>query len=197
MRFQKYLILVTLIVAALSFVYALSFCGGTIYQYQTFYDPVRDVEMFEGIRALFKASQTYNDILIWLTIAFIIIVVLNYVMATQKRRNYYVTNYISIIVTIVYAVALAAVIILFVVQTYSLFIVIDRESVEIAYNRIIGNFKYSTINFIMGYIMAGVIIANACLLIFNLVWKVKLMKGEKKLLAKQPVQIAEAAEEAV
>ncbi|MDE5942590.1 MAG: hypothetical protein K2H30_00075 [Clostridia bacterium] len=197
MRFQKYLILVTLIVAALSFVYALSFCGGTIYQYEIYYDPGRDIETFEGVRALYNASQTYNDILIWLTIVFILVVIINYIMATQKRRNYYVTNYISIILTIVYAVALAAVIVLFVVQTYSLFILIDRESVEAVYNRTIGGFKYSTINFIMGYVMAGVLIANACLLIFNLVWKVKLMKGEKKLLARQPAKSEEVIEEAV
>ena len=82
MRFQKYLILAILIVAALSFVYALSFCGGTVYQYGTLYDQVNDKEKVEGAKALFEASQRYNDILIWLAVAFILVVVLNYVMST-------------------------------------------------------------------------------------------------------------------
>ena len=197
MRFQKILILISLIVAALSFVYALSFCGGTIYQYQEFYDPVRDEADFEGIAELVRASQHYNDILVWLSIVFILVVVLNYVMATNKRRNYYVTNYISIILTVVYAVVFAALIILFVVNTYSLFILVDRVEVGEVYAEINGKFNYSTINFILGYIMAGVIVVDAALLVFNLVWKVKLMKGEKKLLAAQPVQSEEKAEEAV
>ena len=199
MRFQKILILITLIIAALSFVYALSFNGGTIYQYEVFYDKNHDTEMFKGIRDLFNASQKYNDILIWLSIAFILVVVLNYVMATNKRRNYYVTNYISIILTVVYAVVFAAVIILFVVNTYSLFVVIDKDAVGQIYNELNGDgsFKYSTINFIMGYILAGVIIANAGLLVFNLIWKVKLMKGEKKLLAAAPVHSEEIPAEEV
>ena len=200
MRFQKILILISLIVAALSFVYALSFCGGTIYQYQVFYNPSADTASYEGVLELVHASQSYNDILIWLSIVFILVVVLNYIMATNKRRNYYVTNYVSIILTVVYAVVFAALIVVFVINTYSLFVLVDRVEVGEAYEFIYGegNFKYTTINFILGYVMAGVIVIDATLLVFNLVWKVKLMKGEKKLLEASAVQSEQpAAEEGV
>ncbi len=195
MRFQKYLILAILIVAALSFVYALSFCGGTIYQYGTLYDPANDKEKVEGAKALFEASQRYNDILIWLAVAFILVVVLNYVMATTRRRKYYITNYISIGLTIAYALAFAAVLAWIVMDTYSLFIVIDKD---LAAAKFLGTegFKYSTINFILGYVVVGISALSACLMIFNLVWKIILMKGEKKLLAAAPVN-SETAKEAV
>ena len=189
MRFQKYLILAILIVAALSFVYALSFCGGTIYQYSTLREKMPDA------KALFDASQKYNDILIWLSVVFILVVVLNYVMATHRRRNYYATNYVSIILTAVYALAFAAVLAWLVTDTFSLFKAIDRDLAEASYLGTEG-FKYSIVNFILGYIVVGISAVSACLILFNLIWKVKLMKGEKKLLAAAPVK-NEIAEEAV
>jgi hypothetical protein len=185
MKFQKILMLVTLIVAALSFVYALSFCGGTVYQYGTLYLKTTDTERVAGARALFLTSQNYCDILITLSIIFILVVVLNYVMASQSRRNYYLTNYISIILTIVYAVVLSILLIVFVSQTFSLFLAVDKEAAITRYERLNGegSFKYSISNFILGYIMAVIIICDAVALVLNLIWKIKLMQGERKLLA--------------
>ncbi|MDE6598043.1 MAG: hypothetical protein K2K60_05350 [Clostridia bacterium] len=198
MRFQKYLVLAVLIVAALSFVYALSFCGSTIYQYGTLYDSLNDKEYVDGAKALFEASQKYNDVLLWLSIVFILVVVLNFVMASNKRRNYYVTNYISVILTAVSAIAFAAVLIWIVIDTYSLFVTIDVEAAEFELELTSIELKYSTINFIMGYIVAAISVISAGLMIFNLVWKVKLMQGEKKLLAASPVQSEQVtAEEGV
>lgn len=182
MRFQKILMLVTLVVAALSFVYALSFCGGTIYQYNSLYDQINKVEEVEGAEALFLASQKYNDILIGLSVAFIVIVALNFVMASQSRRNYYVTNYVSIILTAVYAVVFAILLLVFVSNTFSLFAAIDKEVAEFEYSLVMDDFKYSVVNFILGYLMAALMIVNAVVLVLNLVWKIKLMKGEKQLL---------------
>ena len=197
MRFQKILILISLIVAALSFVYALSFCGGTIAQYRSFYNTSTGTSRYDGVVDLVNASQSYNNILVWLTIVFILVNALNYVMATHKRRNYYVTNYISIILTAVYAVVLAALIVVFALNTYSLFLLVDKETIKVAYEAIngTGSFKYTTINFIMGYVVAGVVVIDAALMVFNLVWKVKLMKGEKKLLAAVPEKIEQPAVE--
>lgn len=182
MRFQKILMLVSLIVAALSFVYALSFCSGTVYQYGTLYLPNSGTEAVEGAEDLFFASQDYNDTLITLSIIFIVVAVLNYIAASQKRRKYYITNYVSIILTAVYAVVFAILLLVFVSDTYSLFTAIDKEAAEEAYSLFYGDFKYSISNFILGYIMAALMIVNAVVLVLNLVWKIKLMQGEKKLL---------------
>lgn len=197
MRFQKILMLVTLVVAALSFVYALSFCGGTIYQYNSLYDQINKVEEVEGAEALFLASQKYNDILIGLSVAFIVIVALNFVMASQSRRNYYVTNYISIILTAVYAVVFAILLLVFVSNTFSLFAAIDREVAEFEYSLVMDDFKYSVVNFILGYLMAALMIVNAVILVLNLVWKIKLMKGEKQLLKGVMYRDASGREEEV
>lgn len=197
MRFQKILMLVTLVVAALSFVYALSFCGGTIYQYNSLYDQINKVEEVEGAEALFLASQKYNDILIGLSVAFIVIVALNFVMASQSRRNYYVTNYVSIILTAVYAVVFAILLLVFVSNTFSLFAAIDKEVAEFEYSLVMDDFKYSVVNFILGYLMAALMIVNAVILVLNLVWKIKLMKGEKQLLKGVMYRDASGREEEV
>ena len=197
MRFQKILMLVTLVVAALSFVYALSFCGGTIYQYNSLYDQINKVAEVEGAEALFLASQQYNDILIGLSVAFIVIVALNFVMASQSRRNYYVTNYVSIILTAVYAVVFAILLLVFVSNTFSLFAAIDREVAEFEYSLVMDDFKYSVVNFILGYLMAALMIVNAVILVLNLVWKIKLMKGEKQLLKGVMYRDASGREEEV
>ena len=197
MRFQKILMLVTLVVAALSFVYALSFCGGTIYQYNSLYDQINKVEEVEGAEALFLASQKYNDILIGLSVAFIVIVALNFVMASQSRRNYYVTNYVSIILTAVYAVVFAILLLVFVSNTFSLFAAIDREVAEFEYSLVMDDFKYSVVNFILGYLMAALMIVNAVILVLILVWKIKLMKGEKQLLKGVMYRDASGREEEV
>lgn len=189
--------LVTLVVAALSFVYALSFCGGTIYQYNSLYDQINKVEEVEGAEALFLASQKYNDILIGLSVAFIVIVALNFVMASQSRRNYYVTNYVSIILTAVYAVVFAILLLVFVSNTFSLFAAIDREVAEFEYSLVMDDFKYSVVNFILGYLMAALMIVNAVILVLNLVWKIKLMKGEKQLLKGVMYRDASGREEEV
>lgn len=196
MRFQKILMLVSLIVAALSLVYALSFCGGTVYQYGTLYLPNSGTEAVEGAEDLFFASQDYNDTLIALSIIFIVIVVLNYITASQKRRKYYITNYVSIILTAVYAVVFAILLLVFVSDTYSLFTAIDKEAAEEAYLLLYGDFKYSIANFILGYLMAALILVTAAVLILNLVWKIKLMQGEKKLLEGSVVASVESAPEA-
>ena len=194
MRFQKILMLVTLIVAALSFVYALSFCSGTVYQYGTLYLKTSGNERVHGAKDLFLASQNYNGILITLSIIYIVVTVLNFVAASQKRRKYYVTNYVAFGITVVYQLVFAVLLVVFVSDTFSLFNAIDKVAAEKMYRG--EDFKYSISNFILGYLLMAVIIVNAVALILNLVWKIKLMQGEKKLLqGSQPQQPAETSEE--
>ncbi|MDE5721156.1 MAG: hypothetical protein K2I30_00230 [Clostridia bacterium] len=180
MRFQKILMLVTLIVAALSFVYALSFCSGTVYQYSTLYLQSSGKERVPGAADLFLVSQYDNGILINLSIVFIVVTVLHYIAASQKRRKYYVTNYVATGIVVVYQLVFAILLIVYVSEVFSLFNAIDRVAAEAAYLR--DDFKYSTINFIMGYVLVGVVVLNMVALVLNLVWKIKLMQGEKKLL---------------
>lgn len=184
MRFQKYLMLISLIIAALSFVYSIAFCSSTIYQYNTLYLKSTGTERVDGAYAFWQTAQDFSDLFLWLSIVLILVVILNYVMATNKRRNYYITNYISIGLTIVYQVVFAVLLIALLSNAFAYFNEIDVDAAKRYYERINGegSFRYSTWNFTVGYVLAAVIICNAVVMGLNLLWKIKLMKGEKALL---------------
>lgn len=182
MRFQKYLMLVTLVIAALSFVYALIFCSGTVYQYNFCYSKAADREYVAGARDFYWTVQSYNDILIILGIIFIVVAVLNFIVASNKRRKYYITNYVATGISAVYAIVLAVLLIVFVTDSFGYFDVIDPEAAKTYYSQFRNDFAYSAWNFTLGYVLAAIVLVDAVAVVLNLVWKIKLMKGEKALL---------------
>ena len=114
--------LVALIIAALSAVYALLFCSGTLFQIHQnaiLYNTKSGEETVAGIKDLYEASQGVSDTLLIMGIVMILVVALNYITGTGKRRKYYVTNYVSIGIEIEYSLTLAIVIIELVVNCQS------------------------------------------------------------------------------
>ncbi len=185
MRFQKILMLVSMIVAALCVVFALIFCSGTLFQMQNsaIYNVLRDREYVDGARDLYNSSQGVSNTVLILGIVMILVIALNYVMGTAKRRKYYVTNYVSIGIAIAYQIALAVVVFVLVFNCQNILATIDLAKAEKLYNSILPDgWSYSDWTFGVGYALCGVLIVNALVFVLNLVWKIKLMQGEKKLL---------------
>lgn len=192
MRFQKIFMLIALIIAALCIVFALIFCSGTLYQMQhaAIFDlaanppPEGDGdEKLPGAKALFWASQGVSNIVFALGIVLVLVVVLNYIMGSAKRRKYYVTNYVATGVAVAAFVAVAITILVLVANCQSILATIDLEQAKVIYNTYIPNgWQYSVWTFGVGYAFSGVLLVTALVFVFNLVWKIKLMKGEKKLL---------------
>ena len=194
MRFQKIFMLVSLIIAALCVVYALVFCSGILYQTSKLYNAQtgeiataridRVKYTATGADEVYAVSQNVSSVLLILGIVMICCVVLNYVMGTQKRRNYYITNYIAIGVVVAYALALAATIIAMVANCHSALFGADVDVFGLVYN---ANFadEYNLNDawmFPVGYALAAILIVDAIGFVLNLVWKIKLMQGEKALL---------------
>jgi len=190
MRFQKILMLVTLILAALSFVYGLAFLTGGMGNVR-YYLPVDQGVRTDKINAtnFFNASQSFVGTVVILSIVFIVLCASLYLTACNTRRNYYITNYIAIG---------AVVIIAFVVAIYSL--VCISNVMNLFYNDIAweagtnGGLNYaeqindgypvgkSPLSFVLGYILYVVILFDVAAMVLNLIWKIKLMQGEKALL---------------
>ncbi len=186
MRFQKIFMLVALIIAALSAVYALLFCSGTLFQIHQnaiLYNAKSGEETIVGVKDLYEASQGVSDTLLIMGIVMILVVVLNYIMGTGKRRKYYVTNYVSIGIAIAYSLTLAIVIIALVANCQSLVDKIDWVAAKDEFESMIpGEWKYTTWTLPTGYAMAVLLMLVCGGFVANLVWKIKLMQGEKKLL---------------
>ena len=191
MKFQKIMCLVMLILGALSAVYSFVYCSGGLAGLgstllnregqQLPRDTLPEAQIYLDV-------QPFNNTLLVLSVVMILCAVVLYITATNKRRNYYISNYVTIGLVTIADIAI------------SLYILIQSSTFFVRYLDIIGDpdvlsvyqeiaegadqVLYSTAiwPFTLAYVIYPLIIVGCCALIFNLVWKVKLMKGEKALL---------------
>lgn len=185
MRFQKILALVSLIIAALTIVLAIIFMSGNlanIMYYAGNEDASYDVTPFTD------PAQKFCDIMLIVGIVYICCVVTLFITDTNKRRNYYITNYVSTGIAVAGAVAASAIGIIMIAILMGKFYGLDwelfKETIE-DLSEIGGkDVSQSPTMFIVGIVMSILPLLDAAALILNLVWKIKLMKGEKALLEK-------------
>lgn len=188
MRFQKILAIISVVVGALAVVLALIFCSGIFNQINSVltYDAVSaGSKRVDGAIALSEATQSFSNTFLTMGIILIVTMVLLIVMGCQKRRNYYVTNYVAIGVVVAYSLI------------YAILLVVNLISVLGAYNNLnFDNAYYQYYNLgeprgewsetpwtvYFGFVVLVLVILNAVAWVLNLVWKIKLMQGEKKLL---------------
>lgn len=190
--------LATLILAALTLVYAFSFCTGSIaYAFNARsnqvggyrMDPIKADALFEFVQGKKatgeKLGAGFNSVLIVLCIVYIVITVTLFITSCQSRRNYYITNYVATALTAVFGVVLAIYTFVSLGTALGLFNQIDFEQLKwFSENNLVPYYSDSRATFIIGFILFTVVILNAVVLVLNLLWKIKLMKGEKALLAK-------------
>ena len=184
--------LVSLIIGALSIVYALIFCSGTfmqIAQVRTYEDAEKHGNNHHayGANDLFNTSQAFSDLFLILGIILVVAAVLLYITACQKRRKYYVTNYVAIGIIVVYQVVYAILLLVKLIDVQGVYDAVNLENCKYWYEDSFlepsyGKWDTNTWTISLGYVMAGLVLANMIVLVLNLVWKIKLMQGEKKLL---------------
>ncbi len=222
MKFQKAILLVTLIVAALCFIFALSFSSGDLnsiiyyarlavgttnikvdgawvqgVQYLsdmgtsgwTVEQMAQYIECRNQAEAVFLTAQNFNEILVTMSIVFIVVVALAYVMNCASRRNYYITNYIAEGILFVASLAMS---VLILVATFSVMVSYFGLDFTIANQMAekvtsLKPLTQSLTTYIIGIILGLVVLAVCVLNVLNVLWKVKLMKGEKALLAQKEV----------
>lgn len=190
MRFQKILMLVTLVISALCFVYSLAFLTGGLGNVQ-YYKPLEGDKYVDSINAtkFIDASQSFVSTSVVLSIVLIVLSVLLFFTACHTRRNYYITNYIVIGVVVLFAVAVSIYSFVAIGNVMNLYL--NDIAWEAGTN---GGFNYAehanpnyplkrtTANFAIGYVLYVLVLVVVAALVLNLIWKIKLMKGEKALL---------------
>lgn len=187
-----------IIVGALGLLYSFFYLSGSMAQLGQAIDPdtprSSTFEARDGYNdaLLFDRIQSFNDIMMYCGIAMILLAVILYVTACNKRRNYYVSNYVATGLCVGGNIAMS----IFLMITNSVwrgeFMNVDFESWA-EYNDIVRAtagesdtieifYGDSPLWFDIGYAVYGIIIVASLILILNLVWKIMLMKGEKRLL---------------
>lgn len=190
MKFQKILALVTLISAAIAAVIGLIFCSGLLNAIRQYSDEIGRYDI--GADALYQYSQSINDTVLVMAIVLIVTAVILYIFGCNKMRNYYITNYIAIGIYVLYAVVFAIFMLIVCFNCIGLKGQIDFEAWKAYESQTnsqgqlirIQYYNDSIATIIFGILIAVVVFSLAGLWVFNLIWKLKLMKGEKELLAK-------------
>lgn len=204
MKFQKYICLAMLIMGALCLAYAFFYLTGSMAdlgQTKTAGDPGSGIqfqhpkawELAEGKYGydLYVQIQPFNDALMYCGIVMVLTAVLLYITACNKRRNYYITNYIATGVCAGGNIVISIVLMAMNASWRSKFLNVDFEG-WYAYNKKTFidadmaesvHYSESTLWFDLGFVVYALMIVASLLLILNLVWKILLMQGEKKLLS--------------
>lgn len=184
MKFQKILSLLSLIVAAIVFVYALSFNSGNMSALVQYY--VYEKSGYDVATQVISSAQSFVDLMITLCIILFIVIAFLYITCSNSRRNYYITNYISVGIMIALTLVITVIGIINVTVVMSNFYAMDWAELNEIYEMEAGMgapyVSQSPVIFILGYIVFVVLLADCLAWVYNLIWKIKLMKGEKALL---------------
>jgi len=192
MKFQKILSLVTLIVAAVVFVYALSFFSGNLSDLMPYSSSYND-NKYNGADVFIDAGQSFISAMEIICIVYFCIIALSYIMGCNSRRNYYVTNYVASGLVIGMSLVIGIYgLIMEIVLMSSFYGGIDWDGMEEIRSRysFVTAFKTevskSPVIFIIGIIIFLIVLCVCAAWVYNLIWKKKLMEGEKALLEGKP-----------
>ena len=210
MRFQKYICLAMLIVGALATVYSFCYATGGLAELGRLLN-TDNTSLFmagEGKNdaTLFIDIQGFNDALMYCGIVMIVLAVCLYITSCQKRRNYYISNYVAtgvcaggnIIMSIILMALNGVWMGKFTNVDFASWAKYNADNIESLTNyyhdrleldvvppEVLAPYQHyseSTAWFAVGFVVYALVIIASVMLILNLVWKIKLMQGEKRLL---------------
>lgn len=169
--------------AALVFIYSLGIMTDI---YAAFFDVY---EVPEGKRKyvegaiIFKEMQPFNKDLTSAGIILILSTLPLFIFGTHDRRKYYIANYISIAINVVANVGISIWMMINVLKYRAMFMLVDFEKL-LELSDTYSGIKYtdSTFWFDIGWFVFGVVIFATVVSIANLIFKVVLMRAERKLL---------------
>ncbi len=191
MKFQKWLSLSTIIIGAIVFIFAICFNSGNLADLM-YYESVNIRNATFAADDFLAMAQSFSSLMLGLAIAYIVAGVVVYITATNSRRNYYISNKIVAIALIAYIVAVSVIGLVYIFMLVSSFYAINWTEIYDVYEIRQGigapEVTQSPTMFIIGIVVFIITIANALAWLYNLIWKIKLMKGEKALLEKGSVK---------
>lgn len=194
MRFQKYICLVMLIVGALALLYSFCYSTGSLSELAQMIDtsvaskPSRFMAAAgKNDATLVKDIQGFNNLLMYMSIVMILFAVVLYITGCNKRRNYYISNYVATGLCAGGNIIISVILMILNGIWRGKFLNVDFAAWKARNEAYVGmgaasHYSESTTWFDIGFAVYVIVILASVVLILNLVWKIKLMQGEKKLL---------------
>jgi len=183
-KFQKIICLATVAASFIVFLYSLGIMTD-IYDcfYTTMMDPEDPTQTWVTGSIIYYDMQPFNYALTKISIALILISLTLFVTNTNKRRRYYIGNIITITLNAIAGIA-AAVYSLPKIRAFKIQFLTTVNFEELKTFSEIFNSTYteSTFWFDLGGWVFGLLLLTDALLIFNMIWKFRMMKLETKLI---------------
>ena len=179
---QKILCLAAVIVAALVFLYSLGIMTDL---YDSLYDTMRNPNNLLKTDVpgsiVYYNMQEFNRMFLVDSIGVILLAVLLFITNTHKRRKYYIGNYCATALFAAGSVAISIFGHTYIEIFKEQFLQVDFAALK-EHSELWGTlYTESTFWFDVHYLVFGLLLAVACLLICNAVWKIRLMKAEAAL----------------
>ena len=184
MKFQKLICLAILVASAIVFVYSL---GLVTDLYDAFYGTMRDSNNIYNTKVegswIFYEIQPFNKNLTTASLILIGCCVILFMSNTHSRRKYYLANYVAVGISSVANIAVAIWSAINVAKFRNQFLTtVDFEALKEYSEKWDSYYTESTFWFDIGFVVSAILIVVTALNIYNLVWKIKLMKEEAKLI---------------
>ncbi len=182
MRFQKIFCFIALFSSVLVFIYSLGIMTD-LYDtlYTTMMDPTNIDETWVPGSQVYYHMQGFNKTLLAGSIVMILLAVLLFITNTDKRRKYYIANYVSTglfsAFTICFSVWAHSNIQLYRAEWKN----VDFAALKDFSDMFKTTYTESTFWFDIHYLVFGISLVAVVLLVFNVYWKISLMKEEKRL----------------
>ena len=184
MAFQKIVCMLTLIAAALTFVYSLGIATDlydALSKTILYPDYDLDYTSVTGSRVYYDMFE-FNSAFTKVSIGLIIVTLILFITNTQTRRKYYIGNYIAVglstVANILMTIWCVPQILDYKAQYQNN---VDFEALK-AFSEDWGTIYIGpedTFWFDVSYAVFGFLLLTSCLLILNVVWKVIMMRAEK------------------
>ena len=181
---QKLLCIVAIIACAITFLYALGLMTD-LYDalYSTMRNPYDLTETDVPGSILYYDMQDFNRSLLKFSIGLILLACLLFLTQTHARRKYYIGNYVAVglysVATLAYTVWAHARI-----EGYKAAFVtqVDFEALKKHAKMWKTAYVDSTFWFDVHYVVYAILLVVTALLLVNLIWKIRLMKAEQRLI---------------
>lgn len=183
MTLQKIVCLLAMAASVLVFIYSLGIMTD-LYDclYSTMRNPANLFDTSVPGSIVYYYMQAFNDYFMRAGIVLILISCLLYATNTNIRRKYYIGNYVAVALYTIANVAVAVWAHIN-IEAYKLqFLSIDFEALKAHSEMWKTAYTESTFWFDIHYAVFAFVLAVCALLVYNTVWKVKLMKAEQQLI---------------
>lgn len=184
LRFQKYACLLSVIAAAVSFLYSLGIITD-IYDslYSTMMNPNDLTQTMVPGSIIYYDMQDFNKTFLYLSIGLILLACLLFITNTSSRRRYYIGNYAAIGL---YSVATIGVVIWSHIQISAYKVqyltTVDFEALKNFAEMWGKKYIESTFWLDLHYVVGALAIVSVIVLVGNMIWKIAMMRGEKQLI---------------